>query len=93
MAADEWTMIRVRKSTAEWLRREAENLVHLANVAGNPNVDIHVGDRVGNQPGCGFSLDELLKRWIRQKVRQRARSRKAKGSAKPADHTPGCINV
>lgn len=85
--AEEWVMLRVKKSTAEWLKAEAEYLVRL-QVSGLPNIEIHIADRHGNQPGCGYSVDALLQRWIGQVKRRRERSRRAKRGtrSRPADN-------
>lgn len=76
MAAD-WTMIRVRGETADWLRREA---LHIAGLAVSGQVEQEITDRVGNQQGCGVSVDAVIQRLIRQVMNHRRRTRKARGN-------------
>lgn len=75
--AFDWTMIRVREETADWLRQEAK---HIAGLAVRGMVEQEITDRVGNQQGCGVSVDAVIRRLIQQVTNHRKRTRKARGN-------------
>ena len=88
--AAEWTMIRVRQETADWLRTEA---LHIAGLAVRGMVEQEITDRVGNQQGCGVSVDAVIRRLIEQVTNHRRRTRKARGNraVRINEHSPGFL--
>lgn len=79
-----WTTIRIREETAEWLRRES---AHLAELAARNMIEVdEVTDRYGRQQGTGISVDQVIRRLVKQALRHRARGRRRRGHANTRPH-------
>lgn len=82
--AQGWTTIRIRQETADWLRQET---LHLADLVARGLIQVdEVTDRYGAQQGTGISMDQVIRRLVRQALRHRARSRRRRGHANRRDH-------
>lgn len=76
---DGWTHIRIRQSTLTALKSECERM---ALAVTNGYTDrVEITDRVGNQPGCGVSPDQLIQLMLLARETHRRRRRKAKTSS------------